>query len=272
MLFQIDVPRPPGIGRSGHVRADGPVVLILAHRGLPGIDCPENSAAAVGAAFDRGADGVEVDLRLTADGVLALSHDPDLHRLTGVALGIAGSTWSDLVATAGQRDVQLARAEEVLDLAAGRRVVLEVKQPPPGRTSGLLTAVAVVALVGRAQRAGVDLDVTVSSFAPHIVAAVRMLLPHHSGVRTALLGCPEDEASAILRQGVDAGHEEVHPHVRSVLKEPAVVAAAQDCGVAVVPWTVNARRDLQRLAMLGVHGLITDIPVSARAATPQATV
>jgi len=253
-------------GRAG-LRADVPVVLILAHRGLPGIDCPENSVAAIAAAFDCGADGVEVDLRLTADGVLAVSHDADLHRLTGVRLGVAGAPWGDLVATAGARDVSLARAEEVLDLAAGRRVVLEVKQPPPGRVPGFRTAVAVVDLLGRAQRGGVDLDVTVSSFAPNIVAAVRTLLPHGSGVRTALLGCPEDPATAILQQAVERGHEEVHPHVLSVLNEPAVVEKAQECGVAVVPWTVNARRDVRRLAMLGVHGLITDVPVSARATT-----
>jgi len=247
-------------------------VLILAHRGLPGIDCPENSVAAVAAGFDRGADGVEVDLRLTADGVLAVSHDADLHRLAGVPVGVAGSTWADLVATAGQRDVRLARAEEVLDLAAGRRVVLEVKQPPPGPVTADLTAVAVVDLLGRAQRAGVDLDVTVSSFAPHIVAAVRTLLPHASGVRTALLGCPEDQATAVLRQAVYYGHAEVHPHVRSVLDDPAVVAEAHDRGVAVVPWTVNARYDVERLAMLGVSGLITDVPATVRATISRASV
>ena len=246
-------------------------MLILAHRGLPGIDCPENTVAAVAAAFDRGADGVEVDLRLTADGVLAISHDADLHRLTGVPLGVAGSRWPDLVATAGERDVRLARAEEVLHLAAGRRVVLEVKQPPPGRVSGIRTAVAVVDLLDQAGRAGVDLDVSVSSFAPHIVAAVRTLLPRGSAVRTAVLGCPEVQASALLRQAVGGGHDEIHPHVRSVLAEPAVVARSRDAGVAVVPWTVNAARDVARLATLGVHGLITDVPASARVTTAVAT-
>ena len=43
--------------------------------------------AAVNAAYSSGADGVEVDLRLTADGVLALSHDADLRRLTGLRMG-----------------------------------------------------------------------------------------------------------------------------------------------------------------------------------------
>lgn len=271
-LPQLDAPCPSERDRLGTWRADGPVVLILAHRGLPGIDCPENSVAAIAAAFDRGADGVEVDLRLTADGVLAVSHDEDLHRLTGVPLAIAGSTWTTMRETAGQRGVHLARAEDVLAQAAGRRVVLEVKQPPPSRTSGVLAAVAVVDLVCEMQLAGVDMNVTVSSFAPDIVAAVRTLLPRGSEVRTALLGCAEDRASEVLQRAAESGHDEIHPHLRSLLAQPTVVAAAEASGVAVVPWTVNTTPDMRRVQQLGVHGLITDVPATARAALSHVTV
>jgi glycerophosphoryl diester phosphodiesterase len=55
-------------------------VRILAHRGSPTSDTVENSIPAISAALAAGADGVEVDLRLTADGVLAVCHDPDLRR------------------------------------------------------------------------------------------------------------------------------------------------------------------------------------------------
>jgi glycerophosphoryl diester phosphodiesterase len=252
-------------------RADGPVVLILAHRGLPSIDCPENSVAAIAAAFDRGADGVEVDLRLTADGVLAVSHDEDLHRLTGVPMAIADSTWLTLRDTAGRRSVQLARAEDVLAEVAGRRIVLEIKQPPRGGTFEIVAAVAVADLLRGIQRSGVDLDVTVSSFAPDIVATVRTLLPRGSGVRTALLGCPEDRASEVLRQAAESGHDEMHPHVRSLLAQPTVVAAAEASAVTVVPWTVNTTSDMRLVQQLGVYGLITDVPATARAALSSVT-
>jgi glycerophosphoryl diester phosphodiesterase len=275
--FEFGFPKstsPVHLGVAGRVtlRADGSGVLILAHRGLPGIDCPENSVAAVAAAFDCGADGVEVDLRLTADGVLAVSHDEDLYRLTGVPQAIAHSSWATLLETAEQRGVQLARAEQVLGQAAGRLVVLEVKEPPPGRTSGYGTAVAVVDLLKGMRHAGVALDVTVSSFEPNIIAAVRGLLPGVSGVRTALLGRPEDGATALLRQAVTGGHDELHPHVSSALTEPGVVAAGRANGVVVVPWTVNARRAVQRLETLGAHGLITDVPETARTTLSRVTV
>ena len=75
-------------------------MIVLAHRGLPGADRPENTVAAVTAAFDAGADGVEVDLRLTADGVLAVSHDPDLTRLTGLPAPVAETPWDGLASAA----------------------------------------------------------------------------------------------------------------------------------------------------------------------------
>lgn len=241
-------------------------MLLLAHRGLPAPTRPENTGGAVRAAFDAGADGVEVDVRLTADGVLALSHDPDLVRVAGSPARIAETSWRALVAAAGDADVPLARVEEVLEAAAGRRVVLEVKQPPPGPAAAARTALAVVETLRCLQRAGLPLDVTVSSFAPDVVGQVRRLLPTGAGVRTALLGRPLVRPSALLRQALSAGHDEVHPHVGSVLASPGCVSTSHALGVGVVAWTVNRRRDLRAMARLGVAAVITDVPAAARAA------
>ena len=240
-------------------------VIILAHRGAPGIHSHENTLPALAAAFDDGADGAEVDLRLTLDGVLALSHDRDLTRLTGLPLEVADTPWAVLQAAAAQRGAQLVRAEQVLALAAGRRVVLELKKPPSGAAVPR-TAAAVAAAVGSLQEAGVALDVTVSSFAPALLSAVRALLPRSTGVRTALLGKPTRPATAVLRAALDDGHDEIHPHVVPLLLEPGLIASAHRCGVAVVPWTVNRRRDMRRLERLGVDGIITDLPARGRAA------
>ncbi|QFG69583.1 glycerophosphodiester phosphodiesterase [Ornithinimicrobium pratense] len=91
---------PPSRHREGERLSSGGgrlvVVLVIAHRGLVGPDRPENTLAAVEAAFAADADGVEVDLRLTADGVLVLSHDADLRRLTGIPLPVVSSSWTDL--------------------------------------------------------------------------------------------------------------------------------------------------------------------------------
>lgn len=243
-------------------------VLILAHRGLPATGRPENTVAAVAAAFHDGADGVEVDVRLTADGVLAVSHDADLGRLTGVSAPVAGMLWPALQDTAARHGLHLARVEQVLSVADGRRVVLELKPSPVGVVGETFTAQVLVRELRTLQRAGLELDVTVSSFSPGMVAAVCALAP--AGVRTALLGRATNRASSVLRRAREAGHDEVHPHVLTLLAEPRVVADAHACGIAVVPWTVNRPRQLSRLQQLGVDAIITDVPVLARVATAMA--
>jgi glycerophosphoryl diester phosphodiesterase len=236
-------------------------VRLYAHRGSTGspTDAPENTAAAVAAALDAGADGAEVDLRRTADGVLAVSHDPDLRRLAGSPLAVATTPWAVLRVAAAAAGVALARAEDVLDVLAGRPVVLELKQPPPGL---LRPTVETLADLLAGLPAGRRSAVTVSSFAPPVVAAVRTALP---GVRTALIGRPADRPAGLLRRALDAGHDEIHPHVTALLADPAAVHRAHALGAAVVPWTVNRGPALRRLARLGVDGVITDVPAAALA-------
>jgi len=240
-------------------------VRILAHRGSPGPTSVENTVPAVLACLSAGADGVEVDLRLSADGVLVVCHDPDLQRLTGLAVPVATSPWEVLYAAADAHAVPLARLEWMLAALAGRPVVLEVKAPPPGPAAVRRIAEAVVERLTVLQAAGLPLDVTVSSFAPAVVAAVRGLAPTALGIRTAQLGRPTVRAGAVLRQALAAGHDEIHPHVAALLAEPGCVAAAHRCGVGVVPWTVNRSRAVRRLAGLGVDAVITDVPTKAQA-------
>ena len=237
---------------------------ILAHRGSPGQCFVENTLPAVSACLLDGADGVEVDLRLTADGVLVVCHDPTLRRLAGSHLPVATSTWADLRTTSGAAGVPLARVEEVLAVLAGRPVVLEVKRPQPGAVPA--TVAALVGVLGGLRSQGLPLDVTVSSFSPEVVAAVRDTAHGDLALRTALLGDLRDRPTSLLRHALHAGHDQVHPHVAALLAEPVAVARAHALGVGVVPWTVNRGRALRRLAALGVDGVITDVPRSARLA------
>ena len=214
------------------------------------------------AAFADGADGVEIDLRLTADDVLVVCHDTDLLRLCGDPLLVAASSWEQLQRAGARGGVPLARVEWVLAAARGRPVVLELK---PGREES--APVLAGRLAGLAA-AGLDLDVTISSFDARLVALVRGT----PGVRTALLGGPGTSAFATLRTALEAGHDEVHPHVSDLLESPDVVLAARALGAGVVPWTVNTSRTMRRCADLGVDALITDRPRAARHAVARAWV
>ncbi|CAA9347046.1 MAG: Glycerophosphoryl diester phosphodiesterase [uncultured Frankineae bacterium] len=241
---------------------------LLAHRGMPGpasVDGPvENTLPALRACLAAGADGAEVDVRLSSDGVLVVSHDPTLLRITGSPMTVADSRWEVLRDSCAYRGVALARAEELLVALDGRRAVLEVKRPPQGRVAE--TAQVLVATLAALRRTGVALDVTVSSFARDAVEAVRDAAPAALGLRTALLGDVGDPPAALVRAALDSGFDEVHPQVGELLRDPATVATAHAVGVAVVPWTVNRGRALRRLAALGTDAVITDVPAGARLA------
>jgi len=241
-------------------------VRILAHRGSPGHEHLENTVAAVTAALDAGADGVEVDLRLSADGVLVLSHDADLGRLSGLPLPVADRTWDELRAAAAVRGLPLARVEWLLAAAAGRSVVLELKSPPPAPGARARTADVLVERLCGLHAAGLPLALTVSSFDARLAGELLRRAPAHLRLRTALLGLPGRRPAGLLRAALAGGHDEVHPHVVDVLAAPRTVTNAHSCGVAVVPWTVNGRRAVRRCADLGVDGVITDAPVAAAAA------
>ena len=232
---------------------------VFAHRGLAGLRRPENSVAAVAAALMLGADGVEVDVRLSADGVLVCSHDPHLTAADGRQVEIAGAPAAELLALdlgAGHHPATLTDVLAVVG-AHGRRVVVEAKA---------------VDLPGYAARLGHELArvlgpaperVTVSSFDPDLLAALLPVLRPRR-VPTALLGRPGTALTGLLRQAVDAGHDEVHPALSAVLDAPAAVTTARRLGVALTPWTVNRRSDLRQVAALGVAALITDHPARAR--------
>lgn len=235
-------------------------VAVLAHRGSPGPGRPENTVSAVSAALAGPADGVEVDVRLTADGRLVCSHDPEVEYETGRLLDVATSTITALRGTPLQQEQYLASLEEVLTAAAGYgrcRVVVEAKPCPDpdraARTADVLSAV----LADFASA----LEITVSSFDPALLELARPRLAG-LGVRTALLGSRFTPANQLLRRAIADGQDEIHPYVLSVTRAPEVVEAANAAGLGVTCWTVNRAKHVVNLAGLGVDGLITDDPAT----------
>jgi glycerophosphoryl diester phosphodiesterase len=208
-------------------------VLVLGHRGAPVRGIRENSVEAVTEALHQGADGVEVDVWLTADGRLVCTHD-------------LGPTGHESLATLTE---VLAAAQD----PAGVRVVVEAK-PVADATLALATADALADVLAAA---GGSAEIIVSSFDPALLGMIRRAcrdLP----VRTALLGRKADAASAIVRRAHEDDHDEVHLPLIAVRRAPEVVEEARELGLSVSLWTVNSRPDLRWAAELGVDAVITD--------------
>jgi glycerophosphoryl diester phosphodiesterase len=208
-------------------------VRVLGHRGATASGCAENSVAAVTEALRQGADGVEVDVWLTAEGTLVCAHDLDVVDQNSLP------TLAEVLAAA-QR-------------LPGVQVVVEAK-PVTDVAVAVRTAHALADVLGTAAGSA---DITISSFDPALLAMIRTTcadLP----VRTALLGEKSDPAGAVVRRAHQDGHDEVHLSLSAVRRAPQAVEMARRLGLSVALWTVNRRADLRWAAEIGVDAVITD--------------
>jgi len=232
-------------------------MLLLGHRGAVGADAPENTLVAVDRALSLGADGVEVDVRLTADGVPVCHHDASLRRTARVPRHVRSVTYQELPRI---EDHPIPLLDDLVDLVADRgRLVIELKTPqwPAGAADAMVDTVARVLRRHRLH------DVVVSSFDRPRAQRVQQ---HRLPVRTALIGRPGLPLHVVLGRSVHDGHQEAHPHVHSLLARLDLVESAERQGVALVGWTADRPADLARLAAAGVFAVICDDPRAARRA------
>jgi glycerophosphoryl diester phosphodiesterase len=227
--------------------------LVLAHRGASR-RAPENTVEAFQIARDLGADGVELDVRRTRDGVLVLSHDPVI---AGYGL-VVEHPFEHLRA----ERPQVPTLEEAFDALAGMIVNVEIKCFPiePDADPERLVVRGVVEMVGRR-----DLyeRVIVSSFELDAVDIVRAL---DARIVTGWLtsGLPTARAIPIAAA---RGHAWLNPDRATMTKSSpdaiAAVAAVRDAassGVRLDVWTVDEPDDIAALASAGVDAIITNVP------------
>jgi glycerophosphoryl diester phosphodiesterase len=232
-------------------------VRVLGHRGAPAPGRPDNSVAAVTDALLQGADGVEVDVWLTADGTLVCTHDQFLHTPTGARLDVGASASSELLGPDGRLLATLPDLLAVVRQHDGARIVVEAK-PVTDPAVAQATAEALASVL----RTTAVADVTVSSFDPALLGMIRAAcadLP----VRTALLGDRSTAAALVVRRASEDGHDEVHLPLAGVRATPEAVELARSLGLSVTLWTVNGRTDLQWVAGLGVDAVVTDDVLTA---------
>lgn len=240
--------------------------LILAHRGASA-EAPENTLAAFDLAVRQGADGIELDVRLSADGVPMVIHDARLERTTNGtgrvdALGARELRRLDAGSWFNQRYPALARARfrglkipllaEALAWVKkhGCIAYMELKRE---RNSGAGLEEKVLKAI---HTAGVAASVVVISFHPEVLARMRAL---HDGIA---LGLDCTRTLPAIRQAKAAGARVVLP-LGALVSKP-FVARAHLQGLQVAPWGAETPRAWRRLLASSVDALITNRPAALR--------
>jgi glycerophosphoryl diester phosphodiesterase len=227
--------------------------LVLGHRGASR-RARENTLEAFAIARALGADGVELDVRRTADGVAVVHHDP---QVDGYGL-LAAVPFARLRAD----QPHIPTLDEALDELAGLFVNVEMKclpWEPDADTDGAVAQLVVGAIAAR----GAAARVVVSSFDLAALGTVRAL-----DARIALGWLtsrrPVEETAP---HAAERGLTWLHPDRGVVLDDPVgAVAHAHELGLRVDVWTVNEPDDVRALSHAGVDAIITDTPDVALAA------
>ena len=249
------------------------MTIVVAHRGASA-QAPENTMEAFRLGVEAGADAIELDVHLTADGQLAVIHDESLDRTTDRVGRVAEQTMDQVrQADAGatfvrdgdsgfpyaDRGLRVPTLPEVLEwLPDGIGLVIEIK--------ARAAADAVVDVVrGHAVREGGRL--VVISFDEVAIERVHELDPD---IRTGYLLVPTQPVEPALIWATEHGHAGVFPWEGDLGLDPLpIMAQAQAFGREIGCYVVNDPQRMQHLAACGLWGFVTDVPDVAREALPR---
>ncbi len=237
---------------AGEAGAPAARPLLIAHRGAPR-ERPENTLPSFLRALELGADGIELDVHRSSDGVIVVHHD-EVPRAVAPSGKLAGRridslTFDELQGFAVGGSALIPTLGEVLAVVKGRALLfIELK--------GAGTEEAVV----RAIRASVAPErCAVHSFDHAAVRRVQELAPE---IRCGILF---DRAPVELAASMrESGALDVWP--QWALVDAALVETVHAAGGRVIPWTVNRPDASRSLATLGVDGICTDLVPEIRSA------
>lgn len=230
-------------------------MIILAHRGAAAY-APENTLPSFAKAVELGADGIELDVHLSSDGVLMVAHDESIDRCSNGTGLIRSMTCEELKSYdysyrfPEYRGVTMPTLEEVFQLIQPTNLCINVelktnKYPYPGIEEQCLAM---------AEKYGLTDRILYSSFSRKSLHRMHELNPD---LPLALL-----YGRKRFMGGRDADRqpwEALHPEYY-VLYLPGEMERYRRMGKRVHVWTVDSPEEVRKLAALGVDGIITNAP------------
>ena len=226
-------------------------VTITAHRGSS-LVAPENTLASMNQAIADGADYLELDVRLSGDGRIVVSHDDNLSRLTGVDRRISDMTLAEIEqvdvgsyfgdAFVGER---IPTFQQILDNARGRIGLYVELKPAPGTAEELTRKV-----IAQLNAADMTDRAVLASLSPEVIERVKTI---DDDIRTTLF------LQFVLPGALNTTDADIIG-LRHTQATPSLLRTIHDTGREVAVWTVNGIGDMSRYIDMGVDNIITDRP------------
>lgn len=234
---------------------------VFAHRGGAALR-PENTLLAFDHGMALGADGLELDVHLSRDGVVVVHHDPTVDRTTNGHGRIDALTAADLAHLDAGYHFEGFRAaaggvptlQAVLERYPAALLIIELKVNDPVLAHRTIDLVRAAGALDR---------VAVGSFGTRVLRAARAYEPR------ILTGASREETRLALyrswirwrvRRPANDAFQVPETSGSTRVVSPRFVEYAHKAGVAVQVWTVNDPADMRRLLDWGVDGLISDRP------------
>ncbi|GAA4265695.1 inositol monophosphatase family protein [Frondihabitans peucedani] len=215
------------------------MTAVAAHRG-DSSRFRENTALAIRSAIDAGADTVEIDVRLTADGEVVVLHDPTLERLWGDPRAVADVGWAE-VRELGGGDLRVPRLSEILPLFDGVDALLLIDMDSAEPAASAHAVVREHAGSARVAWCG---HLEGMRVVRSLDGAAEIWLPWSRG------------AAPTAGELADLGPAVVNlPHH---VVGPDLVEAVHALGARVSCWTVDDTVQARRLASIGVDSITTN--------------
>ena len=228
---------------------------IWAHRGASALKA-ENTLPAFEEAVRAGADGIELDVQLSADNRLVVIHDEKTDRTTresGWVHQLTSDKLRSMNAAAFRKELEPAKIpflEEVFELLKPTNLIINVELK-----NGLIQAPGMEQMLWQlAQDTGMQERIIFSSF-------------NHYSIRTLLELTPKARYNLLYQCGIvdpwlyaaRVGVQAIHPYAGN-LQIPGLISDCHDNDIAVHVWTVNDSKKMELAAQLGTDAIITDKP------------
>lgn len=234
--------------------------LIIAHRGANKY-APQNTLSAFSKAVELSADGIETDVHLTKDGKIVICHNYTIDETSNGKGFIDDMTLEELrkydFGSYFSRDFEgtlIPELYQLIEIVKDMTLInIEIKAPKKNND-------LVKRTLDEIHKHGIEKNVIVSCFNPECIRLSKEIAPE---IKTGFLYETGELADEVRKFGIakycsELKTDAAHPEKTLITKEE--VDELHKMGMAVNPWTVDERKDIERLTKIGCDALITNVP------------